>query len=102
MSTYEKLQELLAGPITLTPSGLTFKNLTPAIVCADGTSMSVQASEDHYSTPRENEGPYTAVEVWHCGSPDLFNDYGDGEYPYAYVPIELVVQEIDRRGGFKS
>lgn len=26
--------------------------------------------------------------------------YGDGEDPYAYLPIELVVEEIDRRGGF--
>ena len=27
---------------------------------------------------------------------------GGGDDPYAYVPIELIVKEIDRRGGFKE
>lgn len=35
----------------------------PAIECADGFTMSVQASRSHYCTPRNDVGPYTAVEV---------------------------------------
>ena len=35
----------------------------PRIFCNDGFSLSVQASRDHYSIPRNNEGPYTHVEV---------------------------------------
>ena len=34
------------------------------VVCADGFSMSVQASETHYCSPREDGAEkYTAVEV---------------------------------------
>jgi len=61
--------------------------------------MSVQANEHAYCTPRDNYGPYTEVEVWRCGEVALWAEYGDGEDPYAYLPIELVVEEINRRGG---
>ena len=35
----------------------------PRLVLADGVSLSVQASEHSYSSPRDNKGPYTKVEV---------------------------------------
>ena len=35
----------------------------PRIILADGVSLSVQASEHSYSSPRGNKGPYTKVEV---------------------------------------
>ena len=38
-------------------------NQIPEIVCKDGTTLSVQASEFHYCTPRDNKGPYTHVEI---------------------------------------
>ncbi len=75
--------------------------ILPQITCADGSTMSVQASEAHYCTPRDNVGPYTNVEVWLCGVVPEWSEYGDGEDPYAQLPIELVAEEIDRRGGFK-
>lgn len=101
MTTLEKLQMHLASPtIHQSSSGYFHKDVAPPVRCADGTTMSVQASRSHYCSPRENSGPYTEVEVWNCGEVPAWAEYGDGEDPYAYLPIELVVEEIDRRGGF--
>ena len=101
MNTLEKLQQHLAAPVIhQTEGGYEYKEVAVPVKCADGTTMSVQASEHHYSEPRENQGPYTQVEVWYCGEVAAWAYYGDGEDPYAYLPIELVVEEIDRRGGF--
>lgn len=78
-----------------------------AIVCNDGFTMSVQASVSHYCTPRDNDGPYTTLEV---GFP---SDYEDLMMPYAedldsptqtvypMVPIDIVVQVVEKHGGLK-
>ena len=101
MTTLEKLQMHLVSPtIHQLPSGYCYKEVALPVRCTDGTTMSVQASENHYCCPWDNLGPYTEVEVWHCGEVPAWAEYGDGEQPYAYLPIELVVEEIDRRGGF--
>lgn len=103
MTTFEKLQQHLAAPrITTYGDGFQHKEVAPLVRCTDGTSMSVQASEHAYCSPRTNIGPYTKVEVWRCGEVPAWAEYGDGEEPYAYLPIELVVEEIDRRGGFAN
>ncbi|MDH1236524.1 hypothetical protein [Stutzerimonas stutzeri] len=101
MTTLEKLQMHLISPAVhqLLP-GHFEKDAAPPVRCADGTTMSVQASADHASCPRENYGPYTQVEVWLCGEVPAWAEYGDGDDLYEYLPIELVVEEIDRRGGF--
>ncbi len=79
----------------------------PKIVCADGFSLSVQASRYHYCAPRDSEGPWYQVEVgfpsakaeelmqW-CESPD-----SPTETVYGYVPIEVVESLIDKHGGIK-
>lgn len=64
--------------------------------------MSVQASEGHYCEPRTNQGPYSKVEVWLCGEVPEWSKYGDGEDPYAFVPIELVALVIDQHGVIKE
>lgn len=81
----------------------------PRIVCTDGFSISVQARDSSYCTPRCDypDQPYTEVE---CGFPSskpltkaLLNyaerndDYTDTVY--AYVPIAVVQAEIDAHGG---
>ena len=101
MSTLEKLQAHLAAPKQEFVSGFWHKPNAEKVICADGFKMSVQASKTHYSHPRKNIGPYTEVEVWLCGTVPEWSEYGDGEEPYAYVPIELVVQVIDQHGGMK-
>lgn len=100
MTTIDQLQALLGKPARLI-HGYPFKDVLPAIKCVDGTTLSVQASENHYCTPREDVGPYTEVEVWCIKATTNVAphfDYVDDE-PSAYVPIEAVVQFIDAHGG---
>ena len=72
--------------------------------CADGLHMSVQASEYNYSSPRNNTGPYTHVEVGHPSRPvpELIPFAESSDYTntiYGYVPYELVRQVIYVCGG---
>jgi hypothetical protein len=78
--------------------------VVPKIRCADGTTLSVQASEGHYCSPRENEGPWTAVEVWrvHSASGRACHPRSFGENtgdPYGWVPVSVVNAYIRRHGG---
>ena len=101
METLARLQNHLnATPVEIFP-GYFHKPITAPVECADGTSLSVQASENHYCSPRTNQGPYTSVEVWcirGCSDPIVEFDYSDDE-PSANVPIEDVVRFIDNHGG---
>lgn len=83
-------------------------DLCERVRCADGFHMSVQTGRTHYCTPRDNDGPWTHVEVGfpsaraeqlmpYCEDP---ND--PTETVYACVPVELVVAVIDEHGGFKA
>jgi len=89
-----------------------FKGNAKRIECNDGEGLSVQASQYHYSTPRENIGPYTHVEV---GFPsvrpdDSWGEYFDGDFEcsdgtdsvYGYIPIGLVAEFIENHGGIKK
>lgn len=74
------------------------------VVCADGTSLSVQAGWHAYCHPRDDEGPYTHVEVGFPSIAPPFVEYADDpENPtnsvYAYVPAQLVLAFIDAHGG---
>lgn len=98
MNTIDRLQKHLANEIVKTSTGLYYKPQSDSVKCADGTTLSVQASEYHYCTPRDNKGPYTHVEVW-CVSSDVTEFEYSEEGPSAYVPIEDVVRFIDNHGG---
>lgn len=78
------------------------------ITCVDGFSLSVQASETHCCTPRDNYGPYSMVEV---GFPSKrvkgFMQFAiNADEPldtiYAWVPIEIVEKAIESHGGIKE
>ena len=97
MNTFDRLQKHLATE-TIDEFGTTYKEPVDLVKCADGTTLSVQASEYHYCSPRDNEGPYTAVEVWLASTPVTEFEYSDDD-PSAYVPIEDVVRFIDNHGG---
>lgn len=87
------------------------KDLAQKIVCKDGFSISVQASEYHYCEPRVDYPgvPYSHVE---CGYPSAHpgalvayqeqpgRDVTDDVYPY--VPVELVENLIAAHGGIAS
>lgn len=89
----------------------------PRIVCADGFSMSVQAHEGSYCTPRMDYPafPHTHVECGFPSSTPLSDDlkaYAEAFYGcsdesecdftetvYGYVPVETVKAELQQHGG---
>jgi len=81
------------------------RNPARRIVCADGFHMSVQASDGHYCEPRNDDGPYTRVEVGFPSEYDLLLDAYRGEDGdtdvYGYVPVPIVLEVIRRHGGVK-
>ena len=76
------------------------------VVCADGASVSIQAGSGLYSTPRDNDGPYTHVEA---GFPSVEPPASWREYVedpndlcdtvYAYMPYDCVDEFINVHGG---
>ena len=79
--------------------------IRPAIECADGFTMSVQASDTHYCEPRFIDGPYSKVEVgFPSAEEDLLMPFAESpEAPtktiYGWVPVEVVEQVIEKHGG---
>ena len=87
------------------------KKHNPRITCKDSFTISVQARDGAYCTPREDypDTPYTNVE---CGYPsskptteallkyaECFGSHGYTDTVYGYVPIEVVQAELDTHGG---
>ena len=81
--------------------------LLPRFVCADGFSLSVQASNIHRCSPQNLTGPYSTVE---CGClsepvPELMpyitpeDGIPETECSYQNVPVETLVALINRHGG---
>lgn len=85
----------------------------PKIECADGASLSVQASRTHYCQPRDSRGPWYEVEVGYVENaevPDSWREYADtgpddedwrASDVYGYVPVDLVRAFIESHGGEK-
>jgi len=82
-----------------------FPDAFPRIICNDGFTLSVQAREFNYCTPRSDSGPWTEVEV---GFPseveDLLLPFAEDsssptETVYGWVPVNLVEQVIAKHGG---
>lgn len=90
-------------------AGAGFRKVMPHVCCMDGTTMSVQVGNGLYCTPRDNNGPYTHVEVGYPSKvfKQLYDfmegSVADGDDPtkcvYGYVPIELVDELLDACGG---
>lgn len=77
----------------------------PQLQCRDGFKVSVQASESHYCLPRNNLGPWWAVE---CGFPSepvpewlVYAEDPDAptETIYRWVPLDTVIAVLGRHGG---
>lgn len=75
------------------------------IQCVDGLRFSAQASDGHYCSPRQNLGPYVAVEI---GFPNQrveeFMEYAEDptnptETVYGWVPVEVVEAVVNKHGG---
>ena len=79
------------------------------VVCADGFTMSVQASAYNYCQPQEPAADrYETVEVgFPTAKEPMLMPYAETpENPtdtvYAYVPVELVTNVIVKHGGMVS
>jgi len=79
----------------------------PRLQCADGFTMSVQASATHYCEPRAylHSGDYSHWEVGFPNEADeLLMPYVENEDKptttvYGYVPTEVINQVIAKHGG---
>jgi len=83
------------------------------VVCADGFSVSVQASDFNYCSPRDSIGPWSQVE---CGfptskdpaleewaeDPDAPIEGGLVQTVYGWVPSEVIMRVIESHGGVVS
>ena len=75
-------------------------------VCADGFTASIQADAGAYCSPRNNEGPYTAVEVGYPSQVDpLLLPYAeDPDNPtntvYGWVPTAVMLECLESHGGW--
>lgn len=80
----------------------------PILICNDGFALSIQASEDHYCTPRNNTGPYTTVEInLLTGKVDELDQFAEDlldpdDKVYSYVPISIVERLVISHGGPKE
>ena len=84
-------------------TSLTNSPIYDTVLCADGARVSVQANAMMWCTPRNNAGPYTAVEA---GLPSvtppvswvLFSE-PPGPEIYALLPVALLWEFFDAHGG---
>jgi hypothetical protein len=78
------------------------------LYCSDGFNMSVQASERNYCAPRDNTGPYTAVEIGFPSAVEkkLIPFAEDKADPlgtvYCWVPTRVLWEVITEHGGIES
>ena len=86
--------------------------LNKKVICADGFTVSVQANEGAYCTPRQDSAEqYTEVELgFPSAREELIMDwmevYTDDPDPtdsvYPYVPVSVVTNVIAKHGGIVS
>ncbi len=82
-----------------------YKKKNQRVVCADGFSMSVQADQFAYCSPRNDEGPYKTVEIgFPSDREELLMEYAEEEEDptdtvYGYVPTHLVTLVLAKHGG---
>ena len=94
----------LTGAPCLIGNPMPRKPVNPLLVCADGFSMSVQASARHFCEPRTNWGPYTQMEVGNASPEEpLLLPFQDEPYfspdRYDNVPVEVIHKIIAKHGG---
>lgn len=68
------------------------------VTLKNGMVLSIQASENHYCSPKNNFGPYTHVEVMgnlHA----VFEEHHDCWDVFARVPVDLLEEFIEKNGG---
>lgn len=98
MNTLERIQAWLDNPVNrhtdmpasieLYPDRPSRTILRSPFVTNNGITVSIQQGATHYCT-------HDSVEMWNCPHHELLAPYGDGDDPYARVPLDVVAQYID-------
>lgn len=95
MNTLERLKDWLRAPANLTtqirlPTAFDEALIRrKAFTTTNGIDISIQMSEGHHCVVGES------VEMWQCPASPLLMAFGDGQDPYAYVPLDVVAGYID-------
>lgn len=75
--------------------------LRPRAKCKDGFSISIQANQFTYCTPKRVliSGEYSHLELGFASEyEELLDEYQEGTI-YPYVPMEVVEKVIEKHGG---
>lgn len=82
--------------------------ILPRIVCREGLSFSMQAADGLFSTPSNNQGPWSAVEIGYPSrSVAAFLPFADDASSptrtfYREVPLAIVAAVIRNHGGLRA
>ena len=93
-----------------------FRKMYERITCEDGFSMSVQAGEHAYCSPRVNAASrYSEVEVGYPSGPEpllekyaedpeatVCSESGTVDTVYGWVPASTIREVVEKHGGLKS
>ena len=66
----------------------TYDGVRNSFVVGNGLEASIQQSSTHHCD-------WGSVEMWCCPRSPLLEPYGDGEDPYAHVPLSVVVDYLN-------
>ena len=115
MKKFYQIQDCIKPPIVKKYSvgEMSYQDSRPYLKCKDGFTISCQASETHYCTPRENGLPAKKYESWELGFPSehdvLIEEYAEGhgwdteldytQTVYGWVPTAIIYQLIEKHGG---
>lgn len=78
-------QEALASIYAHRPNRTILRSM---FITNNGISISIQQGATHYCT-------HDTVEMWNCPHHPILDPYGNGDDPYARVPISVVAEYID-------
>ena len=96
-ATKEWLQNHLEMPMRRA-----LKMHSPNIRTGNGGSISAQASQHHYCSPKADKGPYSSIEIL-CHNLDESDLYSlPNDEVHGWVSVETVVSLINNNGGIKE
>ena len=91
------------GSAAAAPAATNRPAIRGLIKCKDGFTMSVQASSDHACTPRDNTGPYAAVEIGYPSELEpLLMPFRDAPQLYTSIEPTLFVNVCVSRHSARS
>lgn len=89
--------------------GLEEVQIIPPVKCQSGLQFDIIADRSHACRPRNDEGPYTLLELFikpsnmpklPAAHREALNQYYDKLWgTFRYVPVELIEQIVDENGG---